>query len=286
MKTFISPNTAKEILERNTLNRVPTTALIASIAEEIKIGNFVYNGESIIISDRGNLLDGQHRLMACVCANKGIEVNLVAGVSEKVMPTIDTGRARTAKDVFSILGVKNSSSVSTSIRYILERFGKQSRLSTTKKGVGAIRYSHTNLIEFYNEHTILLDEIVTFTRHLYNTGTRIITDGKITAFIYLFSYEEDSNIVIDFFREIMLGINISTSNVATILRNKLINDKISKFKMTNSSKTDLIIKAFRQYARNRTIKVLSVQPKEITQFKIVDINIEPIINTDRMRTLV
>ena len=287
MRTTITPQMAQAILKKNTINRKETPALVYSIAEEIKIGNFVYNGESIIISENGNLMDGQHRLMACVLANKSIEVNLVQGVKEDVMPTIDTGRPRKAADVFSMQNIKDSVSTSAMIRGILERLGKQSRLSTLNRGsFGSLRYSHINLLDFYNTHKEVIVPIMEFSNIIYRRGARILPGSKIGAFIYLFSYENDSEIAIDFFRELMLGIRIRESNAAQILRNKLINDKISKKKLSPKAKTDNVIKAYRYYADNKNIKRLGFSENEKISFMQVDVNIPPLINIGKLETLI
>ena len=122
MKTKITPTKAKSILENNIINRAPNKHNIGYLADEILKGQFVYNGESIIISDEGHLLDGQHRLMACIEANMPITVNLVEGIPFDAMTTIDTGRSRNAADVLAMNGIQNTTAMATAIKRIISKF--------------------------------------------------------------------------------------------------------------------------------------------------------------------
>ncbi len=80
MKTLITPEIASELLKANTINRRIKESVVGYLAGEMKNGNFVYNGESIIVSDTGRLLDGQHRLLAIKYSGVSVYVNLVVGV--------------------------------------------------------------------------------------------------------------------------------------------------------------------------------------------------------------
>lgn len=70
------------------------------IAEQIERDQWVPNGEAIIFDSTGSLIDGQHRLSACVLANKPIRSLVVRGVAPEARETIDViQRARTVHDI-------------------------------------------------------------------------------------------------------------------------------------------------------------------------------------------
>lgn len=77
MRTLITPERAATIMEQNIINRKINQANVDFLVDQMNDDQFVFNGESIIISNEGHLLDGQHRLMACIKSNKPIEVSLV-----------------------------------------------------------------------------------------------------------------------------------------------------------------------------------------------------------------
>src|SRR4051812_40935726 len=106
--TTITPALAQEWLKLNTKNRVLRPHRVSTFARDMKMGRWMLNGEAITFSDLGRLLNGQHRLHACVEANRSFETVVMRGVPDKSFPTIDTGGKRTAGDVLGMSGIKYS----------------------------------------------------------------------------------------------------------------------------------------------------------------------------------
>lgn len=88
------------------------------LQRQIEGGKFVYNGETIIVGDNGQILNGQHRLAACVASGKAIEVLMVFGVPEAAFVTLDQGARRGGSDVLAIEGHKNCSVLAGTLRQI------------------------------------------------------------------------------------------------------------------------------------------------------------------------
>ena len=95
---------AKELLERNTLNRAISRATVERYAADMKSGRWNNNGQGIVISATGNLLDGQHRMHAIVQAQMPISMLVVRGADPATFITMDTGKPRNLADVLSIEG--------------------------------------------------------------------------------------------------------------------------------------------------------------------------------------
>lgn len=72
MKT-ITPTLAKKYLEKRHLMRNPSPRHVALYAEDIREGRWIDNGATIVLGPDGELVDGLHRLMAVVEANKSIK---------------------------------------------------------------------------------------------------------------------------------------------------------------------------------------------------------------------
>ena len=91
----ITPAVAAEYLRLyNQGNRKPNKAQVAYYAKMMNEGEWELNGESIKFSGSGEtlrLLDGQHRLMACVEANVPFETLVVRDIEEKTFDTLDQG---------------------------------------------------------------------------------------------------------------------------------------------------------------------------------------------------
>ena len=73
MKTevvLVTPLLAKKWLERNTDNRDIRPSVVTGLAESITRGEWVLSHQGIAFAKSGRLLDGQHRLLAIVEANR------------------------------------------------------------------------------------------------------------------------------------------------------------------------------------------------------------------------
>lgn len=119
MKMTITPEHARDMLSRNNMNRTINKRAVKTLADQIIKGEWAYNGQAIIISDKGVLLDGQHRLTACVEAGVSIESEVIKGVNSSVFGTMDTGRIRGASDCLGIRGVENSVFVASVLRALV-----------------------------------------------------------------------------------------------------------------------------------------------------------------------
>lgn len=112
---IVTPAMATEWLEQNTENRPISTLHVMMLAEQIRSGQWVLNGETIKFSDAGTLIDGQHRLWAIIEANRPVPLMVVAGVSRSAFATIDTlSRARTPGDVVALNGAARYRNVTAS----------------------------------------------------------------------------------------------------------------------------------------------------------------------------
>lgn len=94
---------AYELLDANKENRPLDHAHVRRIARQIMNGRWLYNGDTIKVCDTGDVLDGQHRLWACVEAKMPIETVLVRGIKKEAFTTIDTIRKpRSIGDVVAL----------------------------------------------------------------------------------------------------------------------------------------------------------------------------------------
>lgn len=132
-----SPKVAAEIIERQTENRPLSQRRVDDIARQIREGRWMVNGETIIFDWFDRLIDGQHRLWACIEADKTIRSHVVRGVDPASFVTIDTGRTRDAKDLLAIRGEANAIVLSGVLRLIWrwEMFEKFKPILFSRKSV-------------------------------------------------------------------------------------------------------------------------------------------------------
>ncbi len=114
----ITPEMASEYF-RNALdrNRRVSDKHVAIIAKAILDKEWVINGEGIIFDVNGRLIDGQHRLLACIKANRPIVTIVVRGIEETALAfeTVDSGKKRSLSDVMSILNVNNPAQMANAL---------------------------------------------------------------------------------------------------------------------------------------------------------------------------
>ena len=105
----ITPAMAAEFMLANTNNRCVNVRLVKRYAADIKAGVWKINGESIIFSEDGTLLDGQHRLLAVIEADAPITSLVVGGVPRSAGDTINIGKSKRVSDHLAIMGYQNAS---------------------------------------------------------------------------------------------------------------------------------------------------------------------------------
>lgn len=114
----ITPSTAAQYLQSNVGNRPVANGRVEAYAGEMRAGRWLLTGEPIIF-DGVHLLNGQHRLMACIKANVAFETVVVRNVSSQSFAVLDSGLPRSMGHVLHAAGVSNSSMVSATAALVL-----------------------------------------------------------------------------------------------------------------------------------------------------------------------
>jgi hypothetical protein len=128
IQTKITPSQASELLGNNPDNRLVSPTTVKEYVQDMKERKWMSNGETIkIYNDTNNrklpitkhrLIDGQHRLTACVKSNVPLDAVIAVVDSPDVFKTIDTGKKRSTKDCLDILGYSNTSCLAAALALI------------------------------------------------------------------------------------------------------------------------------------------------------------------------
>ncbi len=105
MKTeivMVTPTLAKKWLERNVENRDIRPSVVAGLAAAIQRGEWVLSHQGIAFSKSGWLIDGQHRLLAIVEANRSVQMTVTHDVDDEAFKVMDIGVKRSVSDVLHI----------------------------------------------------------------------------------------------------------------------------------------------------------------------------------------
>jgi hypothetical protein len=99
----IDANEAKSLLAKNVKgNRPINRGWVEFLKSELKEGRWHITNDAIVVSAFGELLNGQHRLTACVETGLPIMVAFMSGVPRESYLAMDRGRKRTVSDVTNI----------------------------------------------------------------------------------------------------------------------------------------------------------------------------------------
>src|SRR5262245_16276311 len=139
----ITPESATNWLRANQHNRPVRRRHVAFLAKQITDGHWQLNGQTIIISEDEQVLDGQHRLLAVIEAGRQIQSLVVYGVDPVAFKTIDTGAVRTGADALCLempeISVGTLRAASTSVGWCKRL--EDGRLNSSR------RISNTEVIE-------------------------------------------------------------------------------------------------------------------------------------------
>lgn len=120
VQELITPEKAEQYLKKNKRNRPINLTTVELYANDIRNGNWLFNHQGIAFNEKGELIDGQHRLEAIRMAKIPIMINVTTGLSDEkrngvivnVMDTVDRGRVRTIGQQLGLFhGITNGNRV-------------------------------------------------------------------------------------------------------------------------------------------------------------------------------
>lgn len=100
---LVDPKKAKLYMAKNhPNNRKISMDKVDAYARDIRAGNWRLTHQGIAFDEKGNLIDGQHRLCAIIKANYAIWMEVARYQVESSMVAVDRGKARTVRDALTI----------------------------------------------------------------------------------------------------------------------------------------------------------------------------------------
>lgn len=140
----LTPVLATLLLESNPINRPIGRYNMDALKSDASNGRFVFNGESIVVSDTGVLLDGQHRCQTVVETKKSIQTVIVFGPIEDARYTIDIGKPKSAPNFLSMKGATDTNNLAATIGLLIQ----YAQVGTLL--YGSVRATKTQIIEGYD----------------------------------------------------------------------------------------------------------------------------------------
>lgn len=208
----VTPDMAATLLANNGHNRKLNSNRVNGLVAAMRSGEWQLNGETIIVSDTGKLMDGQHRLKAVIAFGRPVDLLVAYGANEDAFHTIDTGKGRSPGDILSMSEVRNPTACAAVAKLIwqiiqrvplttpaptsyllkvLERFPSIQKWAMETNGKGA--------------------------------STIVPQASLVAALVYLEDIAKKPASALDFYEGVVVGANLPESSPILALRNRCIN---------------------------------------------------------------
>lgn len=238
----VSPEMAEQILERNDRNRGIAGQVVDKYARDMRAGNWALNGQTIKIGKSGRLLDGQHRLSACIKAEVPFKAIVVRGLDEEVFDTFDLGAARSLSSILGDRGEINTALLAGTLRKV---WLVEMEVATAK----TVQPSVNELLDALERHPSIR-ESVKLGRKLKEIGP----PSQLCALHY-WCGRVDKERADDFFERLFDGANLMSGNPILPVRDSLLKDKYnSKRTMPDAERMALVIKAWNLVFEGKSAK--------------------------------
>lgn len=256
---IITPGTAKEMLGANTNNRNVSRKQVELFARTMSQQAWQLNGEAIKFSTSGRLLDGQHRLLACVESGVPFRTLVIRGLPDETQETMDAGKTRTMSNVLELQGKSSTGQLATigRIIYISDQLGVEAAC------VNNMTPTRNELLDFINS-TPQLETVVRQAGLFYSRSGHLLPASMYALLWWTFN-EIDGDACEEFFDMLATGANLSEGSPILVLRNSLFeigkrgahSDRASRRRIVG-----MTIKAWSKWRAGQTVRILKFSPSE------------------------
>lgn len=241
----LTPKMAADLLASNTMNRTLNQSRVKRIKASIDSGEWRLNGQPIIVSDNGVLLDGQHRCAAVEMAGVAVKTLIVYGISEEAFATIDCGKSRTASDVLSSKRIANPKRVASVLRLIW-----QNTLGVLGSSDAQHQPTNFDIEELADESVEDVQEAI-----------RVCAKGKHTTsapvfFMYWLTMKENKKMATPFWEAVHTGVGLTKGSPALKLRDTLFYNLNSKAKHRPFDILEFCVRAWVCYLAGHEVQIL------------------------------
>lgn len=280
----ITPQIAREWLDStdSSIQRRLSYSHVAYLAKEMKNGNWDLNGQPIQIDVHGNVVNGQHRLNACIDSGSSFKTLVVFDVETKAIKTIDEGsKPRGLSDFLDInYNCKNSAVVAAAMKFIFawDLGWKKSAASgaptnSSEKIKTTTKLSPAGAIDFLKKNPGFFD-FINEASSIHQAGDNLITRSLFCSLLWIVERENPVHAK-KYFSRISTGIGIEKNSPIAYVRKVLIEEQRHQFtqrvngrlrrRATRSSIVGLIIKGFNYFAEGVEVPNLMQIPKDIPE---------------------
>ena len=260
----ITPEIAQQLLDNSdmTIQRNLNHRQVQFLTREILKGNWSLNGDAIRQDIKGTIIDGQHRLNACIRAKKNIETLFIKGLPTSAIVTIDMGqRSRKNSDILEMTKGKKykySSSIASTAKFI-NNF-EHDFLSINGAKHMKSYMSGNDFLNWIQLNDDIFDSVAESMR-IRSNGDKLITAPVFCGLKYIFDRlnKEKSNL---FFSMLSDGIGLKSTDTLFTLRKKLIKNRLKSSRIGQKTIVLLICRCWNAFIKGEKLTFLRI-PSEM-----------------------
>jgi hypothetical protein len=229
---------------------------VEKYAREMKAGRWHRNGESVKIAWNETIVDGQHRLHACVQSDVPFWSVVVTGVEPEAQDTIDTGLPRRLSDQLAIANEKNAALLASVTRWSLRWIH-----GLRSNGGAGYQPTQVEMLDYLeaDPRLRLAAEFATRAR----LGFKPVR-APVWAMAWMLLHEKDWDAAEVFLERVIDGADLPSGHPVLTLRNRLISAKVSGERLTEHEQLALFCIAWNAFRGERKTAILKLPPGGLT----------------------
>lgn len=237
----ITPEVAASWLKHNYRNRSQRKAGKRDYGSDMLGKRYDVNGTTITFSrplkegedenvPAGSvmLIDGQHRLEACVASRATFVTYVAYGIKPEARRTVDTGIKRQLADVLTMEGESNAFVLASVVKraYFWEKGDKHLSMRDEE-------FTHSLAEEYLSQHPELRrsTEIAARTHAAFDLTTGQKLRASVTGLAHWLFMQADGAMAPEFFARVGDGAEIGLDHPVSVLRRRLVKDRTQKVQL-------------------------------------------------------
>lgn len=247
----VTPEIAAAWLGLNTNNREIKSENITKITGDMVDGAFFFTGAAIQFSDKGCLLDGQHRLISVRDTKMSFDMVVVTGVQTEAQAAMDSGKPRKLYENLGLLrDISRNQCVNLAAAITITHAWAQG----DRTHDGSQGFSTSMGLAWFDSHPEL--EQISIEATKIAAKVPLLSAKMVALFIWEFD-KLDVNDRKDFFQKLVNGAGLEEGNPILVLRSLLHKVANSDVTLAPAHRIALTIKAWNAYREGVKVKRLS-----------------------------
>lgn len=245
----VTPEMAAQWANANTKNRPVRNSRVNRFARDMAAGNWTLNGETIKIATDGTIIDGQHRIYACIESGVSFRSFVIAGLPPEVQDTVDAGAARTMADQFGLHGEAHAALLAAITRWAFMWLrGARNRARSD------VDPTHAEMLALL-EAEPRLREATEFAEHARHEFRSV--RGSVYGLAWLLFHGSDHLAAEVFLEKVVTGADCPKGHPALAFRHRMFRAVETGERLNQHEQLMYFIMAWNAFKEDRTLSVLA-----------------------------